>query len=176
MNVKRIGLLFVVLGFAVSLLLVGPQLALADCCTCTTQYGNGNFCGPTDSVTCTDNFSPDVNCAGSQVIVGGTCDNGPGLGTDNTGSTCVGPAPTATPTDTPTATATATATTTQTPTATLIPFGDPCTTNAQCGSGVCHGGVCVQPTPAASSHALFTLIILLAGIGGFYLLRRRAPR
>jgi hypothetical protein len=92
------------IGAAVCLLMFGPRLALADCCTCTAPFGNGNFCAPdpSDGVQCGQSYNggqPD--CTVNAVIVGGTCSGGNDPGGTGLDGTCVAPTKAPAPTLSP---------------------------------------------------------------------------
>jgi hypothetical protein len=127
---RRAPLRWAAMAALVCALWAGPRFALADCCTCTSDYGS--FCGPTDSVPCGVDYGS-VNCAGagSAVVVGGTCVGGVNGGA-GLGGTCVPPAASPTPT----------ATITPSPSPTPIPQGDPCTQDTDCATGYCVSGIC----------------------------------
>jgi hypothetical protein len=137
--------------------------SLCACCAC--DFGGGDIeCGPSDT-----NCAECINLGGVPAQDCSICGdvqqcNGQTLCNDNPGG-CTAPIPTPTPTSTPTPT--------PTPTPTFIPLGDQCTTSEMCASGgVCRNGKCETPAPAASGSGLVVLMVLLAGVG-IYFVRRR---
>ena len=71
---------------AAFVLIGGARLAFADCCTCTTPFDGGTFCGPTQFVPC-DLSNDNVMCPGSTIQ--GTCQGGDQPDGSGTGGTCV---------------------------------------------------------------------------------------
>jgi len=77
------------LGVVVLFACIFARGVFADCCTCTTPFDGGTFCGPTTSVSCSLS-NGDVQCPGT-TIAGGTCVGGTAPDGSGVGGTCVSP-------------------------------------------------------------------------------------